>query len=285
MSIKTYWNVLYNNIFKNIKELIIQNTRNAPRHESDNLKLCDAENKFNKGYSCVFLYTRRKGSITVETSLCVPLFFMVVFSLFYIIEALFRINYIEDSLTDCAREYAVYGTKTGAVSALIDDKVLIKYDDDKSTHICYVSYNIKVPFLGSRFLKLNLYQQVVLSDYSGKSMEEETTDADEDYVYVSKSGKVYHCDRGCTYLKPSVKEISGKSVSQKRNSSGGKYKDCEKCCRNINAEDMPIVYITSYGDRYHKIRNCPGIKRDVRRVKKSEIGSLPACSKCGDNAK
>ena len=78
-----------------------------------------------------------------------------------------------------------------------------------------------------------------------------------------------------------MKGVQGKSVPSRRNSSGGKYKSCEKCCRDIEAEDISNVYITTYGDRYHIVNNCPGLKRDIRRVKKSEIGDLPACSKCG----
>jgi len=92
---------------------------------------------------------------------------------------------------------------------------------------------------------------------------------------------LYHCDRECTYLKPSVREIQGKNASSKRNSSGAKYKPCEKCCHGIEAGNLAGVYITTYGDRYHKIPVCTKIKRDIRRVKKSEINKLPACSKCG----
>ena len=224
---------------------------------------------------------KNRGSITAEASVCVPIFFLAIFSLFYILQCLYRINYIEDKLTGCAREYAVFGTKTGAVTTFMDEKVLVRYNEDQDIPVCYVSYNMKVPFLASGFFTLDLYQQVVINNYSGASMGSDSWEKTEDFVYIAKSGKVYHCDRGCTYLKLSVHEVQGKSVASRRNSSGGKYKSCEKCCRNIEAEDISNVYITTYGDRYHIVQNCPGLKRDIRRVKKSETGNLPACSKCG----
>ncbi len=270
MNIRTYWNILYE---KNNSK-ISQNSRTAPQHSF---------NIIHKGYPCMFLGSKN-GSITVEASFCVPIFFLTLFSLFYIFQCLFNITYIEDRLTDCAREYAVFGTKISSVTTFMDDKVIIKYDEDKLLPVCFASYSIKVPFLSSRLFKLDFYQQVVINDYSGKSMKRQDKEKEynnEDFVFIAKSGKVYHCDRGCAYLKPSISEIRGNLVSSERNSSGGKYKQCEKCCKNLYAQDMATVYITRYGDRYHKMKTCPGIKRDVRRVKKSEICHLSACSKCG----
>ena len=277
MGIKTYWGVLYagNNRIKKYK--ILQNIRIAPRH---NLKYT-GRSKMYKGHSFVFLL-KKSGSITVEACFCVPIFFIALFSLFYIFQCLYRVNYIQDTLAGCAREYAVFGTKTLSVAALADEKIIIRYDENADIPICHVLYKMKIPFLGSEIFQLNFYQQMAINNFSGKSMSDDNKDnIDEDYVYITKSGKVYHCDRKCTYLKPDVREIQGKDVPLKRNSSGGKYKPCEKCCQDIEAEQLARAYITTYGDRYHKTSVCPKIKRDIRRVKKSETNKLPACSKCG----
>lgn len=259
------------------KYKILQNNRIAPRH---NLEYT-GKSKMYKGHSFMFLL-KKSGSITVEASLCVPVFFIVLFALFYIFQCLYRINYIQDTLAGCAREYAVSGTKTGAVAALVDEGIIIKYDEDADIPVCHVSYKMKIPFIGSEIFQLNFYQQMAINNFSGISMSGNNKDnIDEDYVYITKSGKVYHCDRKCTYLKPDIREIRGKDVPLKRNSSGGKYKPCEKCCRDIEAEGLARVYITTYGNRYHKTPVCPKIKRYINRVKKSEINKLPACSKCG----
>lgn len=277
MDIKTYWGVLYAENSRLKKYKILQNIRIAPRH---NLEYTDKDTA-NKGHSFVFLY-KKSGSVTVEASFCVPIFFLALFALFYIFQCLYRINYIQDVLADSAREYAAFGTKTGAITALVDEKVFIKYDEDADIPACHVTYKMKIPFLGSEIFKLNFYQQMVINNFSGISMADNCGgNGETDYVYITKSGKVYHCDRRCTYLEPSVREIQGRDVLSKRNSSGGKYKSCEKCCRDTDAKDIAKVYITTYGDRYHRTPVCPKIKRDIRRVKKTEINNLPACSKCG----
>ena len=102
MGIKAYWGVLYagNNRIKKYK--ILQNIRIAPRH---NLKYT-GRSKMYKGHSFVFLL-KKSGSITVEACFCVPIFFIALFSLFYIFQCLYRVNYIQDTLAGCAREYAV----------------------------------------------------------------------------------------------------------------------------------------------------------------------------------
>lgn len=274
---KTYWGVLYAGNSKIKKCKILQNIRIAPRHSLE----YKCKSTVCKGYPFVFLY-KKSGSVTVEASFCVPIFFLALFSLFYIFQCLYRINYIQDILADSAREYAAFGTKAGAVTAFVDEKIFIIYDEDADIPVCHVSYKMKIPFIGSEIFQLNFYQQMVINKFSGISMAcGSGEDEGADYVYITKSGKVYHCNKECTYLKPSVREIRGNDVSCERNSSGGKYKQCEKCCRDIEALDLARVYITTYGDRYHKTPVCPKIKRDIRRVKKSEISKLPSCSKCG----
>ena len=244
----------------------------------------DSIHKYHRGHSCVLF--RLSGSITAEASFCVPIFFLTVFALFYVFKCLIGINYMETELTDRARGYATYGTKLGIVKTYIDESKPILWDEHDEFPIFYTKYNQEIPTLGSKFFKIKVYQQVVIDDYSGESMapEEDGENAETDEkVYITKNGKVYHCRSDCTYLKPSVKVVAFAQVGSKRNSSGGKYKPCERCCKNISLDDIGSVYITSYGNRYHCTKNCTEIKRDIRVVKKSEIGNMPPCSKCGKN--
>ncbi len=263
---------------KNIDK-ILQHTGTVPQQH---LIKTGIENKIYKGHSHALLNSKKVGSITVEASLCVPIFFLVVFSLFYIVEGIYKMNRVQDGLVDCANEYAVFGTKLGSIAEALDDGVLVKYGEDGQASVCCANYSIKVPVLGSKFFKLSLYQQIVVNDYAGRSMISKGGGEGDEFVYVTRTGKVYHLDRKCTYLKPSIKEISGYEVESKRNMSGGRYKSCERCCRNVDAKELDVVYITTYGDRYHSVNTCPGLKRDVRRIKRSEAGGLHACSKCGN---
>ena len=101
-----------------------------------------------------------------------------------------------------------------------------------------------------------------------------------DYVYVTATGTVYHEDRNCTYLNPSIKTVSADSISGLRNSSGGRYTACEKCG---SASSSGVYYITAYGDAYHTSLTCSGLKRTVYLVARDET-DLPACSKCSGSS-
>ena len=81
----------------------------------------------------------------------------------------------------------------------------------------------------------------------------------EEYVYITENGTVYHRERNCTHLTLSI-ELAGKDeVGQLRNESGGKYYPSEKC----GGDGSSFVYVTGEGTRYHNTITCSGLKRTV----------------------
>lgn len=119
------------------------------------------------------------------------------------------------------------------------------------------------------------------STFTGYEKEEEDGDeeAEEETVYVTATGEVYHRDRNCTYLRPSVHQVYARDLSDARNSGGGKYYPCEVC----HPKRTGILFVTKTGNRYHCRMDCPSLKRTVHAVKllwAQENGYRP-CSKCG----
>lgn len=104
------------------------------------------------------------------------------------------------------------------------------------------------------------------------------TSGEDPMVFITEAGTVYHLDRNCTYLNPSVKSVSTESVTDLRNDSGGRYYACERCGK-VPAQGQ--VYITDYGDSYHSQLNCSGLKRTIYTVPLSQTGGRGRCSKCG----
>lgn len=97
-------------------------------------------------------------------------------------------------------------------------------------------------------------------------------------VYITATGTVYHLNRNCTYLNPTVEAIPTENVSVRRNTSGAKYAACGFCGgAGVGKE----VYITSYGNSYHRQLTCPGLKRTIYTVPLSEVGGRGRCYKCG----
>lgn len=98
-------------------------------------------------------------------------------------------------------------------------------------------------------------------------------------VYVAENGQVYHPDRNCTHLRLSVKQVGAGELYAARNNYGKRYGACERCVRGGKYE---IIYITGEGDKYHYNRDCPGLKRTVSPMLKTDAEKLyRPCSRCG----
>lgn len=100
----------------------------------------------------------------------------------------------------------------------------------------------------------------------------------ETYVYITETGTVYHKNRSCSYLNPSIRNISAGELENIRNKGGAIYYACPLCDGKVISGNC---YITDYGTSYHTSITCSGLKRTIYEVKLSEVGGRGACSKCG----
>lgn len=273
MPIKTSRNVLhfekaFHIIFCHKYSCIQSNSKNSYSHFKENP---DIENIQNEGYSRLFLW---EGSLTVEAAFGAVLFFITIFSLLCLFWNLEEVHRVQLCLSSAAKEYACFGTRLQTGKSLLQDNILLRWDENEE--VCYSERTRTIPFLGNAFFHLLFYQQMKVSDYSGQSMVPQT-ERQERYVYLAENGTVYHLSRQCVYLNPQIERISYAEAEGRRNRSGEKYRNCERCCAKA-VEGM--VYITLYGNRMHANRECSGIRRTVRRVQLSELGDMPPCSKC-----
>ncbi len=104
--------------------------------------------------------------------------------------------------------------------------------------------------------------------------------SDEDqWVYVTQTGTVYHREYTCTHLELSIRSVAEAEIAALRNENGEAYRKCMQCRYAENA--FGRLYITNQGDCYHKDLGCSGIKRTVRMIRLSEVGTRRPCSRCG----
>lgn len=99
-------------------------------------------------------------------------------------------------------------------------------------------------------------------------------------VYITDYGEVYHTNRGCAYLNPSINQTTLDKALGLMNESGSKYQPCKSCY-----EHTQVVYITDYGTAYHSNRNCSGLKRGIMLVNLGDVAGMKLCHKCAQSAK
>lgn len=129
---------------------------------------------------------------------------------------------------------------------------------------------------GSMFIVLILIVGVIGGVFAYSSSQ---SSGDNELVYVTETGIVYHRNYQCTYLEPSVRSVAKTQLGELRNSSGGIYHLCERCGWMPGNDGN--CYVTDYGDCYHTSLSCSGLKRKVYTVPLSEVKGKGACSKCG----
>lgn len=158
---------------------------------------------------------------------------------------------------------------------------LSSYDEESDIADVVVKYNVHLPLGFFKFNDFRMSQRARVRVFVGSTRMEVQEDEDEndDYVYITETGTVYHESPDCTHLKLSITKIMGAALESKRNTSGAKYYACE-ICKPVIA-DQQIYYITTQGNRYHSNANCSGLKRTIKKVKRSEVEGRKACTRCG----
>lgn len=208
---------------------------------------------------CVF----KKGSLTLEASLAVPIFLCAAAVLLGLFAFTASLAKKERTLMERAQLLAV----TAGQAADADPYIRLSGTQTAKNGfpLIYVPGNISG------------YQAVVRCwvGYTGESFSDHQG---ERMVYLTPDGEVCHSDRNCTYLQLSVHQIAFSELSAARNYSGEIYDACEYCGKGPVAG---IVYVTDYGGSYHKLRTCPGLKRTIMAVPCSEVGGKRFCSRCG----
>ena len=115
--------------------------------------------------------------------------------------------------------------------------------------------------------------------YEGGFRQKKKDKVEEETVFVTETGTVYHRDRGCTHLDLSIAKTTLNAAKADRNKGGAIYHPCEQCGGKPTSGDT--VYTTDYGTRYHNSLSCSGLKRTVIEIPLSKAAGRPPCSKCG----
>lgn len=222
----------------------------------------------------------RCASLTVESALVLPIFFLGCLTLICLNDAV-AVQVTESlRLANTARAASVAaglvstgaggdsegsGTSgaSSASSAWIDLSVIYPY-------------SLKVRVIPLPPLKLALRARV----YPWIGMEDGTLDVGDssspEMVYVTDNESVYHTHADCTHLDLTIIETTRGAVSSLRNADGRRYRPCDGFPSDY---DGP-VYVTARGRYYYPTADCGPLTRHVRLVSPDEVKGLHECERC-----
>lgn len=178
------------------------------------------------------------------------------------------------------KEYLEHSMIQGGSSGIFvtDCQIL---SDNKETIDVSIAYKVKpfVDILG--FSGFTMGNRCKMKAWTGYPLEEkpwEKAELEEEIVYITETGTVYHKRTDCTHLKLSIQTVGLEGIGELRNQEGRKYYPCETC-HPVSAGSA--AYITTQGNRYHGSLECSGLKRTVYAVLISQTGGREPCSRCG----
>lgn len=204
------------------------------------------------------------AGMTVEASLAVPIF------LFFIANILSIFMMYERFSKNLAQIH-----QTGKNLAMI------AHSADVGDDIVYLTKELPIsPFVKDVAFKSSATAATVyIRKWTGYDVLKNSVKQDEEeYVYITESGVVYHRSRTCSHLKVSISVVDPKDLDHKRNFYGKRYKPCEKC---TVGKSTGLVFISDKGDKYHNSASCSGLKRTIQTVPLSKVGARGPCSLCG----
>lgn len=227
-----------------------------------------------KGMSPVILNGKSKASMTVEAALVIPMFLFASLMILSLIDMMNQYMSGEKKIHSLVREGCVMGAaKSGSINGQDGDLIRLN-----------VTYPVSPTIKGPGYRVFFIENHCMAHIFNGYGIGSFDVSKEGDmYVYVTKTGSVYHKKRSCKYINVSIQEAAGKDVSKKRNLDGGKYYPCSICAKKMTKKQLleTSVYIADYGTNYHTKINCSDLKRTVEVIPLSKAGKYRPCSGCG----
>lgn len=259
-----------------------------------------------------FATCRTKGSLTVEASLVLPLFIAALVALIFLIQVMQVQMRVQKALYEESRKLTGYGyfiekieihnyLQNSLEAAYIKSQVIQvlgqEYlnnsrivDGSKGFHLnlavnpenglvdIALQYKMRVPFDLFGIGNVALISRARCHLWCGE--QEETKVWDQEMVFMTKNGTVYHLYENCSYLTTSVASTQLQKMGDIRSADGSKYYPCSNCCQKL-LEETQLVYYAKYGTRYHSLITCSQLNSNVYLVdRQAVIGKYPMCSKC-----
>ncbi len=253
---------------------------------------------------------RQKASLTVECAVILPLFFFAMVVLASLIDLYRTTTMLQSSLCESAKELGMYAycqeegqspvgvVENGVCQIYAKRKIKENFRNENLIGIVggvqginlmqssyengmislKASFLYQTPFVLFQNFPVRIQIQGQARAWIGYTPKEEVIQTEE-MVYITDWESVYHTDASCTHLQLSIQSMPYAEAEQRKNIYNEKYHRCERCMKT--GEKPGIVYVTPMGNRYHKDKECGGLKRHVKMIKKSQANHLKKCERCG----
>ncbi len=243
-----------------------------------------------------------RGSVTVEASIAIPLFLMAMVCMIFLLELLAIQLSVRSAMHATGKELSkdvitLPFVSTGTIeekmvegigSERLEQSMIVGgasgIDGGNSTIALTtgrieldIRYSVKLPFPQFASPEISYREVLICKGFTGYT--KNSFEDQEEVVYVSDNGAVYHLDYDCSHLQLSIHTMAATNLESARNAYGGIYHPCERCKPDTKEA---MVYVAKTGDRYHDSLSCSALKRSIHSVPISEVIGKGVCQRCGN---
>ncbi len=260
------------------------------------------------GRRTFFFSLRPKASLTIESSILIPLYILCLCAVIYIINILGLFTSIQIGMEESSRQIntKAYVTESFNISSIsplllqqnflssemkdtLDNSYIVNgssglnflgsYLTSSNNGINFsIRYTVSIPFLPSK-INIPMYQNLYFYPFIGEDISGNLGEHDE-YVYVTTLGTVYHTDLYCSYLRSCFDLFPSSYLDNISEGNKSDYSPCHYCA-SINYHDNTNVFLCTESKIYHFDINCYHLNANAHKVLKSTIPeTFPLCSRC-----
>lgn len=286
--------------FKIKNKISLQVTYTCTNKKNYKCKKIEKGNAIGVRGACCFPFL--KGSMTLETSLVLPLFLITMIVCMLFGESLIIRGKMHHGLLEAAnvisseqyhyqkqgkslsisyakilqKKYADVEWLSGAITINNISFVNSKIVNSQGEVELHMSYQMTVmnPFFGPK--KTRITESIYKKAFTG--YEPTAFELGNGYAYVTQYGSVYHTSIQCSHI---MLKITESSDIQDYVNGKTKYKACSKCAKNCVGNEKQL-FVAKEGDCYHTSLSCSGLTRMIQKVTIWEVEGMRECSRCAN---
>lgn len=237
-----------------------------------------------------YLFTS-KGSITVEASIVIAVFALIMLSIIGYLTmmnqqlahqvkinnaaiAMSKVKFYEQIIKENRGDNEQLKNIEEQTAQLQNQINLsgeqVNENDMGEIDIVY-SFFYNVPWINK---KIQITERCFMKDWTGYDITKQ-----QELVYITKNGRVYHSTKECSHLSLHIRKVNYIQLSTEKNCYGQKYNRCAICVKQ-NLSTGSEIFVTEDGTKYHSSLMCSGLLRNIITVEKSKVKDMPPCSRC-----
>lgn len=245
--------------------------------------------------------SRKRGSLTVEASIAIPIFFFTLVCVIYLMEMLAVQMNVRIGMHNALETLAYEVSTSSYISTNEIEEIIVssigeeKLDQSRIVNgseglecsasnismitgliTLRVSYKVELPLPIFEEFGMVYSEEMIGKGWTG--YESTVAVSATETVYVTESASVYHLYRDCTHLTLNITMIEIAQLDELRNEYGGIYTACSKCVEE--GTTIETAYIASAGSYYHSTLSCSGLTRTIYAIPISEAIGMGVCSRC-----